>query len=211
MLAKTTTLLSSLLCAATTLLALEGQRDNTPKPPTDAALALIQDVADLPRILITGDSISIGHTLPARERLRGKGNLHCIPDNASSTGIGLKKHTGWLGINRWDVMDYNFGLHDGTLPPEGAGYSSLDHYEMNLRESGRQLRTTGAKLNGASTTAVPNGCYLTRNRRFGDVAAYNTIAANIMLENGIVINDLHALITPRLTKMQQSNRCPFLG
>ena len=32
----------------------------------------IEDVAGLPRVLLIGDSISIGYTLPTRELLKGK-------------------------------------------------------------------------------------------------------------------------------------------
>ena len=36
----------------------------------------IQDNPALPRVLLIGDSISIGYTLPVRELLDGRANLH---------------------------------------------------------------------------------------------------------------------------------------
>ena len=48
---------------------------------SDSSLAKITDEPGLPRVLIIGDSISMGYTLPVRELLRGKANLHRIPMN----------------------------------------------------------------------------------------------------------------------------------
>ena len=56
------------------------------KPAPDPALAPIVDVAGLPRVLLIGDSISIGYTLPVREALKGKANVHRPAGNCSSTG-----------------------------------------------------------------------------------------------------------------------------
>ena len=38
-----------------------------------------------------GDSISIGYTLPVRELLKGKANVHRIPQNGGATEVGLEK------------------------------------------------------------------------------------------------------------------------
>ena len=44
-------------------------------------LAPVEDDPKLPRVLVIGDSISIGYTLSTREFLKGKANLHRIPTN----------------------------------------------------------------------------------------------------------------------------------
>ena len=46
-------------------------------------LAQIQDTPGLPRVLLIGDSISIGYTLPVRRLLAGKANVHRIAVNAN--------------------------------------------------------------------------------------------------------------------------------
>ena len=56
------------------------------KPAPNPSLAPIKDVAGLPRVLLIGDSVSIGYTLPTRELLKGKANVHRPPTNCSSTG-----------------------------------------------------------------------------------------------------------------------------
>src|SRR5690349_5848626 len=76
---------------------------------------VFQDVADqpgLPRVLIIGDSISMGYTLPVRTLLAGKANVHRIAENGGPTSNGVEKLSAWLGSGHWDVIHFNFGLHD---------------------------------------------------------------------------------------------------
>jgi len=164
----------------------------------DPALAPIVDVPGLPRVLLLGDSISIGYTLPVREALRGRANVHRPPGNCSSTGYTLTKLDGWLGAGKWDVIHFNWGLHDAKLPPEGVRHAPPEVYEQNLRRLVTRLRATGAKLVWATTTPVPLGGNLAPNRRFGSVDTYNAIAARVMAEFGVVTNDLNAAIAPRM-------------
>ena len=175
------------------------------KPAPDPALAPIVDIAGLPRVLLIGDSISIGYTLPVREALKGKANVHRPPGNCSSTGYTLSKLDVWLGAGKWDVIHFNWGLHDAKLPPEGVRHAPPDVYEKNLRELVQRLRATGAKLIWATTTPVPNGGNLAPNRRFDSVEKYNAIAARVMSELGVATNDLNAAITPHFARVGRPN------
>lgn len=56
-----------------------GQNAATPNP----AYREIKDAPGLPRVLLIGDSISIGYTEPVRMELAGKANVHRIPTNGS--------------------------------------------------------------------------------------------------------------------------------
>lgn len=169
-----------------------------PAAKPDPALAPVQDIAGLPRVLLLGDSISIGYTLPVRELLRGKANVHRPAANCSSTGYGLTNLNAWLGTGKWDVIHFNFGLHDAKLPPEGIRHAPPDLYEKNLRALVTRLQQTGAKLIWASTTPVPNGGILAPDRRFGSVQQYNGIASRVMAESGVAIDDLNALVQPHM-------------
>ena len=180
-----------------------------PKPPPNPALAPISDVPGLPRILLIGDSISIGYTLPVRTALQGRANVHRVPQNASSTGFGLNQLDAWLGRGRWDVIHFNFGLHDAKLPPEGTRHAPPEVYEENLRKIVRRLKTTGATLIWATTTPVPMGGELSPTRRFGSVDAYNRIAAKVMRENGVRVNDLNAVIAPQMAQVGRPNDVHF--
>src|SRR6478735_5959243 len=72
----------------------------------------VEDVPGLPRVLLVGDSISMGYTLKVRELLHGRANVHRPAANCGDTGRGLDQLNTWLGAGHWDVIPFNFGLHD---------------------------------------------------------------------------------------------------
>ncbi len=176
-----------------------------PAKKPDAALAKITDEAGLPRVLLIGDSISIGYTLPVRELLKGKANLHRIPANGGSTKDGIAKIDGWLGKEKWDVIHFNWGLHDlkhwkdGKLDAAGPQVSSLDEYEKNLRELVKKMKATGAKLIWATTTRVPEN---SNGRAHAEEVKYNAVAARVMKDEGIPTDDLHESSEPKITEWQ---------
>ncbi len=176
-----------------------------PQKRVEPAFAMVEDVGGLPRVLLLGDSISIGYTLPVREALKGKANVHRPPTNCSSTGNALNHLDSWLGKEKWDVIHFNFGLHDAKLPPEGLRNAPLALYEKNLREVVKRLQATGATLIWATTTPVPNGGVISPTRRFGSIDEYNAIALRVMLESGVAVDDLNAVITPHLAATQKPN------
>src|ERR1041384_5436441 len=100
----------------------------------DPALAEIADDPALPRVLLIGDSISIGYTLQVRELLKGKANLHRIPINGGATEVGLAKMKEWLGDGKWDVIHFNFGLHDAKHKSATEYRASRDEYAANLQQ-----------------------------------------------------------------------------
>ncbi|MGE0100771.1 MAG: SGNH/GDSL hydrolase family protein [Blastocatellales bacterium] len=189
--------LFSAVCSALLILTVFAQqRPATPNP----AMEPIEDAPGLPRVLLIGDSISIGYTVPVRELLRGKANVHRIPENGGNTKRGLEKLSGWLGNGKWDVIHFNWGLHDLRLD-EGRHAVPLPEYEANLRALVKQLKVTGAKLIWCSTTPVPEGD-LNPPRRSADVIAYNEAAQKVMRENGIETDDLYAFVNPILGRLQ---------
>ena len=60
------------------------------------AFAPVKDDPGLPRVLLIGDSISIGYTVPVRERLKGRANVHRPTTNAGPTSNGVKNLDAWL-------------------------------------------------------------------------------------------------------------------
>jgi len=38
--------------------------------------------------------------------------VHRISDNGGATEVGLANMKDWLGDGKWDVIHFNFGLHD---------------------------------------------------------------------------------------------------
>jgi acyl-CoA thioesterase-1 len=185
----------------------------------DPSLAPVEDEAGLPRVLLIGDSISMGYTLPTRELLKGVANVHRIPTNGSSSDVGLKNLDAWLATDgadkKWDVIHFNWGLHDlkhwkdGKLDPAGPQVNPVDQYEKNIREIVARLKKTGAKLIFATTTPVPEG---TVGRVAKDENAYNEAALRVMKAEGVAIDDLHALVEAKAAdKIQLPANVHFSG
>ncbi len=162
----------------------------------------VKDDPKLPRVLLIGDSVSRGYTLPTRRGLAGKANVHRAPENCGPTANGLKKLDIWLGEGRWDVIHFNFGIHDRRTPAAD--------YEKRLEAIVARLKRTGAKLIWASTTPVPP------DTKDGPSAAAaiverNAIAARVMQKRGVAVDDLFAWITPHLAKVQNPKDVHFSG
>ncbi|MGC3972626.1 MAG: SGNH/GDSL hydrolase family protein [Pirellulales bacterium] len=100
----------------------------------------ITEDPNLPRVLLIGDSISMGYTLPVRELLKGKANVLRVPMNGGPTTRGLESMKDWLGDGRWDVIHFNWGLHDLKFMPEGHRQVELEAYTKNLRELVKQMK-----------------------------------------------------------------------
>lgn len=156
----------------------------------------------LPEVLIIGDSISIGYTPFVIEMLKSEAKVTHNKGNAAHTGTGLQQLDAWLGSTKWDVIHFNWGLHDlcyrnpdqkknaGRDKVNGKLTTSLDQYEKNLEQLVERLEKTGAKLIWAHTTVVPEG---EDGRIAGDHKKYNEVAAKIMKKHNIPMNDLQSL------------------
>jgi acyl-CoA thioesterase-1 len=187
------------------------------RAPNPAMQAVTDDPA-LPRVLLLGDSISIGYTVDVRQLLDGKANVHRAPANCGPTTRGLESINAWLGEESWDVIHFNWGLHDlKYMGPNGqnlADPSAADsrqqvppeEYEANLQKLVARLKKTSATLIWCSTTPVPAGA---AGRVVGDAAKYNAIAARIMQEQGIAVDDLYAVAKPRLGEIQRPANVHF--
>ncbi len=183
--------------------------------PKDPALIDMADVEGLPRVMLIGDSISIGYTLPLRALLKDRANVHRVSGNCGDTARGLRDLDKWLGAGKWDVIHFNFGLHDlkyldekgQCVPPEkGKQVAPLPQYEENLRQLVKRLQKTGAKLVFATTTPVPAGSL---GRVEHDELRYNEVATRVMKENGIAIDDLSALATAKQAQLQRPKNVHF--
>ena len=184
------------------------------KPP-DPAMQPVLDVAGRPRVLLIGASISMGYTLPVRELLKDQANVHRALTNCGDTSRGLQQLDTWLGTGKWDVIHFNFGLHDlkwlddkGKYvdPDKGKQVNPVPAYEDNLRKFVARLKATGAKLVWCSTTPVPDG---SAGRAKDAELDYNRAAEKIMKENGVAIDDLHALVAAHQAQWQLPHNVHF--
>lgn len=214
----------AVVCLSATVLLLtslfgvvEAYRKET-RSKRNPAMEAIEDVPGLPRVLLIGDSISIGYTVPVRRMLQGRANVHRPRVNCGPTTRGLASIERWLGNGHWDVIHFNWGLHDlkymgpqneNLVNPQSPGSRQqvpLADYEANLRTLIARLRQTNARLIWRSTTPIPAGA---KGRVVGDSAKYNAVAKKIMDEHGIPIDDQYAFAIDRLSTIQQKANVHF--
>jgi len=193
------------------LAALPQRAQATPDP----SLARVEDTPGLPRVLLIGDSVSMGYTVAVRDQLKGRANVHRPAENCGNSSLGLRKLDAWLDEGKWDAIHFNFGLHDlvylfesgsnqdadgnYAIPQNGRQRTPLALYEQNLRGIVARLRRTGAKLIWASTTPVPADLH---SYVKAAELPYNEVANRVMREEGVEIDDLWTFATPMLDKLQ---------
>lgn len=211
-------LLSVALDVSDCSFAQDAKKKTPRKKPANSAMAKVDDVPGLPRVLLIGDSISIGYTVPVRTLLKGKANVHRPLTNCGPTTKGIAEIDKWLGDGKWDVIHFNWGLHDlKYLGPNGKNLADpkadgsrqqvpIDEYEANLKKLVARLQKTGAKLIWRSTTPVPKGA---QGRVVGDSARYNAVAKTIMDEHGIAIDDQYSFALKNLKKIQRPANVHF--
>lgn len=156
----------------------------------------------LPHVLIIGDSISIGYTPYVAEMLKGEAIVSHHKGNARHTGTGLKMLDKWIGTTKWDVIHFNWGLHDLCYRNpdsktkdkrdkiKGTITTNLEQYDRNIDQLVQRLKKNGAILIWAQTTVVPEN---EAGRVVGDDRKYNEVAATVMKKYDIMIDDLYTL------------------
>lgn len=163
-----------------------------------------------PRVLLIGDSIAGGYARYVQGALAKRAQVSLVAAKQKnvivSTPNAVKNLDKWLGDTKWDVIHFNFGLHDLKIidpeaaesadPPrrpvgKGKPWVSVEQYEKNLTEIVHRLEKTGAKLIWCTTTPVPEGA---NGRVPGSEVAYNEAALRVMKAEGVAVNDLHAFV-----------------
>lgn len=158
----------------------------------------------LPRVLLIGDSISIGYTRGVKRRLDGIAEVTRIPCNGEWTGTGVANIDAWLGEGRWDVIHCNWGLWDLY----GWKYASQDRspeaYARRLDLLVRRMAPRCETLIWAMTTPACPAAEWTMQKQFGaEVVVTPTVerryldaAEAVMHRHGVRIDDLYARVRP---------------
>ena len=187
-----------------------GSSDNVPDNPA------------LPRVLLIGDSISMGYTKDTREMLKGIANVHRPPFNCMHSTYVAENIKDWLGKEKWDVVHFNAGIWDSHFLDKNGhivsvkdsinDYSkvdkirtSLEEYENNLNIILDAIISTGAKPVFATTTPIPK--WIDKQR--AHLNSLNEIAKNLMFYKQVQVNDLYNYSLPYLQEWQQTDRVHF--
>lgn len=186
-----------------------------------AALRGAEPASSKPRVLILGDSISLGYTPLVKNNLKDVAEVLRPNDNCQHTGYGLKHIDTWLGDGRWDVIHFNFGIWDthllgpkGNLVfPEPAEMGDLkqrhspEEYRKNLTAIVEKLEKTGATLIWASTTPITSR----KGERFEAIKQLNAAAAEVAAAHKLETNDLYAFVMPHAAAWLQGDHVHFYG
>jgi len=179
---------------------------------------------NLPKVLILGDSISIGYFPFVKKKLLNKADisrpmlLNGGFENCEGTTKGVENISKWIGDTSWDLIHFNFGLHDIKHVDliTGKNSKSFDdphqappnQYRKNLNKIVKVLKKTKAKLVFATTTPYPDS-NLKPARKPGMYKIYNEIAIRVMKKNKIEINDLNSFVLPRMSELQRPYNVHF--
>ncbi|HWA97057.1 MAG TPA: SGNH/GDSL hydrolase family protein [Pirellulales bacterium] len=161
----------------------------------------VVDDPKLPRVLLIGDSVSRGYTQAVRLAMQGKANVHRAPANCGPTATGLQKIDIWLGDEKWDVIHFNFGIHDRATP--------IADYQARLEQLVERMKQTGAVLVWASTTPIPD--LPAKKLSAASIVERNAAAAEVMSKYGIVTDDLYRAVHPHLADLQNRDDVHFNG
>ncbi|MDF1754375.1 MAG: SGNH/GDSL hydrolase family protein [Verrucomicrobiales bacterium] len=181
-----------------------GQNKAPQNDPFLHAYANPVDNPELPRVLIIGDSISIGYTPRVRRTLDGTANVHRPKTNCRWSAYGKKHIMDWMGDSEWDVIHFNFGLWDWygwSQDPKATPES----YAASLDSIVTQLRKTGATLIFGLTTPPCTGpekkvkIIVSEDR----AQRFNDAAIAVMKKHGVKINDLYSVIGDKRAEYQK--------
>lgn len=147
-------------------------------------------------ILIIGDSISIGYTPFVEKALAPDILVTHNPGNGGSTVRGLDSLEVWLNHKKWDLVMFNFGLHDMVYKNDQNKYDAvngiitvpLEVYRKNLELIVTRLKSETTNLIFINTTVVPEN---SSGRKPEDPAKYNQVAMEVMKKNGVQVIDLY--------------------
>ena len=167
---------------------------------------------ELPNVLLMGNSVSIGYTPYVREHLEGIANVYRIPDNGGSTLTMFENSKLWLGDTHWDVIHFNWGLHDlkyllnNSLNTNGTQVVPVNEYSVNMDSIVKILQPWSANLIFATTSYVPSGA---AGRIRGDEETYNAAALTVMANYSEILIDDQFTTTLNNLSEQNNNDVHF--
>lgn len=158
----------------------------------------------LPRVLLIGDSISIGYTTRVRRLLHETASVYRPPTNCRWSAWGAEHLDEWLEPGDWDVIHFNFGLWDwyGWSQQVKATPAS---YANNLESIVTVLQRSKAKLIFAVTTPPCVGPEKKVRIVVSDESAeqFNQAAITVMQKHDVQINDLYSVIAGQRSRFQR--------
>ncbi|MFN3867585.1 MAG: SGNH/GDSL hydrolase family protein [Hyphomicrobiaceae bacterium] len=152
-----------------------------------------------PSMLLMGDSISLCYAPHVKRLLGDSYAIHRIPHNGAGTLRGLQSIDAYLSAGPFDVVIFNWGLHDLVLRPDARTDKSrwnnstpVEVYKRRLDALVSRLASGARQLVWIDTTPVAKA----PRYRAADVALYNSAARQVMAARGIAMVDLQGATAP---------------
>ena len=193
-------------------LSIGGSSDNLPVNPA------------LPRVLLIGDSISMGYTKDVCDMLKGIANVDRPPINCMHSTYVAENIKDWLGDGKWDIVHFNAGIWDchyidknnnivfdkggdavNDSSEEKRIRTSLKEYEKNLQIIVDAVVSAGAIPIFATTTTVPRW----NEEQRAHLRSLNEVAKNLMFYKQVQVNDLYNYSFPNLKEWQADDQAHF--
>lgn len=150
------------------------------------------------RVLLLGDSISMGYREIVKDELKSEAEIFYCEENGRYT-----KYTYWLA-NQWirtygapDMIHFNNGIWDiCSEAPIDGNFTPITEYLMNLECMVKLFRRAGVSSIIFATTTYPKPHKVELNSL--DVERYNCLAVALMYGLHIPVNDLGKLVLDHL-------------
>lgn len=150
------------------------------------------------KLLLLGDSIRLGYREAVAKELEGKFDVWSPDDNCRFAKYTLCHLNGWL--LEWgekpDIIHWNNGLWDTCVRYEEDGcFADLEEYTRDMLKVLRELKKLTPNVIFATTTPVHPEKAMQNN---DDIDRYNAHIVPILKAQGVIINDLNALVRPHI-------------
>lgn len=146
------------------------------------------------KVLIIGDSISLGYTPFLQEKFKNDVIIKHNPGNAKYTWFTMHKIESWLKEEDYDLVLFNYGLWDlcyvvkqsNKLTSDrahGKQLTPIEDYRINLDQIINTIKnTSNAKIAFVGISYVPEN---EKGRIVSDALKYNSVAKEVAQINEI--------------------------
>lgn len=155
-------------------------------------------MANLPLVVLIGDSIRMGYQDYVTSQLAGRAEVWSPEENGGDSRKVLAHLDQWAFSRQPDLVHVNCGLHDLKRAFGAESEVPLAEYERNVRQILQRLQR---ELDGAvvwATTTPVDESWHHQNKGFdrleADVEAYNAAARAVAVDLGVPIDDLFAVV-----------------
>ena len=155
-------------------------------------------MANLPLVVLIGDSIRMGYQGHVVSELAGRAEVWVPEENGGDSRKVLAHLEQWMLVRQPDLVHVNCGLHDLKRAFGAESAVPLAEYEGNVRQILQRLQR---ELNGAvvwATTTPVDENWHHQNKGFdrleADVEAYNAAAGAVAVDLEVPIDDLFDVV-----------------